>query len=266
MVTKRTENGARNQFGVFAGVFTPCTLTILGVIMFLRFGMVVGNAGILHAIVIVLIAKSITMLTALSLWATATNIKVKGGGAYFLISRSLGIEVGGAIGVVFYLSQAISVALYVLGFTEALTQVVEPLADHAILTASNPFLKEYLAFEKLLRNVLAAIRARRKGLPPSDHVLGEGEIVEQLGRASAEDFGLGQEIPWIERLVEARDPLQLEDTIEQILWDYLDEQTTQVYFDFEVILAYLLKLQLLEKRLALSEERGMEIVRHLEGV
>ena len=138
--------------------------------------------------------------------------------------------------------------------------------DHAILTASNPFLKEYLGFEKLLRNVLAAIRARRKGLPPSDHVLGEGEIVEQLGRASAEDFGLGQEIPWIERLVEARDPLQLEDTIEQILWDYLDEQTTQVYFDFEVILAYLLKLQLLEKRLALSEERGMEIVRHLEGV
>ena len=138
--------------------------------------------------------------------------------------------------------------------------------DHVIRTTRNPFLREYLAFEKLLRNVLAAIRARRKGLPPSDHILGEGEIVEQLGRASAEDFGLGQEIPWIERLIEARDPLQLEDTIEQILWDYLDEQTTQVYFDFEVILAYLLKLQLLEKRLALSEERGMEIVRHLEGV
>jgi len=138
--------------------------------------------------------------------------------------------------------------------------------DHAIMTASNPFLKEYLTFEKLLRNVLAAIRARRKGLPPSDHVLGEGEIEEQLGRANAEYFGLGQDLPWIERLLEARDPLQLEDTIEQILWDYLDEQTTQVYFDFEVILAYLLKLQLLEKRLALSEERGMEIVRHLEGV
>ena len=137
---------------------------------------------------------------------------------------------------------------------------------HAIQTSTNVFLKEYLAFERLLRNVLAAIRARRKGLPPSDHILGEGEIVEQLGRSSAEDFALGQEIPWIERLVAAKDPLQLEDTIEQILWDYLDEQTVQVYFDFEVILAYLLKLQLLEKRLALSEERGMEIVRHLEGV
>ncbi len=149
---------------------------------------------------------------------------------------------------------------------EEVNQLHQIYYDHAIQTATNPFLKEYLAFEKLLRNVLAAIRARRKGLPPSDHVLGEGEIVEQLGRASAEDFGLGQEIPWIERLVEARDPLQLEDTIEQIVWDYLDEQTTQVYFDFEVILAYLLKLQLLEKRLALNEERGMEIVRHLEGV
>ena len=138
--------------------------------------------------------------------------------------------------------------------------------DHVIHTTSNPFLKEYLAFEKLLRNVLAAIRARRKGLPPSDHILGEGEIADQLGRSTAEDFGLGQEIPWIERLIEARDPLQLEDTIEQILWDYLDEQIVQIYFDFEVILAYLLKLQLLEKRLALSEERGMEMVRHLEGV
>lgn len=138
--------------------------------------------------------------------------------------------------------------------------------DHVIQYTTNLFLREYLAFEKLLRNVLAAIRARRKGLPPADHLLGEGEVVEQLGRASAEDFGLGQEIPWIERLVEARDPLQLEDTIEQILWDYLDEQTTQVYFDFEAVLAYLLKLQLLERRLALSEERGMEIVRHLEGV
>jgi hypothetical protein len=138
--------------------------------------------------------------------------------------------------------------------------------DHAIQTATNPLLKEYLAFEKLLRNVLAAIRARRKGLPPADHILGGGEIVEQLGRSNAEDFGLGQEIPWIERVIAARDPLQLEDAIEQILWDYLDEQTAQLYFDFEVILAYLLKLQLLEKRLALSEERGMEIVRHLEGV
>ena len=88
------------KFGMFGGVFTPCTLTILGVIMFLRFGHVVGQAGIINALLIVLAAKIITTLTTLSLSAIATNTRVKGGGAYYLISRSLGVEFGGAIGVV----------------------------------------------------------------------------------------------------------------------------------------------------------------------
>lgn len=131
-----TETGSARRFTTFGGVFTPCTLTILGVIMFLRFGEVVGNAGILRAAIIVSIAKLITTLTALSLSAIATNIKVKGGGAYYLISRSLGIEFGGAIGVVFYLSQAVSVALYVMGFTEALLAVVPALGAAPRLTAS----------------------------------------------------------------------------------------------------------------------------------
>ncbi len=106
-------------FGTFGGVFTPCTLTILGVIMFLRFGYVVGNAGLMRTVCILATAKVITTLTTLSLSAIATNTRVKGGGAYFLISRSLGVEFGGAIGVVFFMAQAISVAMYVIGFTEA---------------------------------------------------------------------------------------------------------------------------------------------------
>lgn len=113
---------ASNQssgFGMFGGVFTPCTLTILGVIMFLRYGYVVGNAGLLWTLVILASAKIITTLTTLSLSAIATNTKVKGGGAYFLISRSLGAKFGGAIGIVFFFAQAISVAMYVIGFTEA---------------------------------------------------------------------------------------------------------------------------------------------------
>ena len=101
------------------GVFTPCTLTILGVIMFLRLGYVVGNSGVLLALAIVLVSKLITLLTTISLSGIATNTRVKGGGAYFLISRSLGVEFGGAIGIVFFLAQAISVALYSLGFAEA---------------------------------------------------------------------------------------------------------------------------------------------------
>lgn len=105
---------------MFGGVFTPCTLTILGVIMFLRFGYVVGQSGVIYALLIVAISKSITTLTSLSLSAIATNTRVEGGGAYYLISRSLGVEFGGAIGLVFFLAQAISVAMYVIGFTEAL--------------------------------------------------------------------------------------------------------------------------------------------------
>jgi amino acid transporter len=109
------------KFGTFGGVFTPCTLTILGVIMFLRFGNVVGNAGLVWAVIILAVSKIITTLTTLSLSAAATNTRVEGGGAYFLISRSLGVEFGGAIGIVFFLAQAISVSMYVIGFTEAFT-------------------------------------------------------------------------------------------------------------------------------------------------
>jgi len=113
---------AASKFGTFGGVFTPCTLTILGVIMFLRFGRVVGQSGLMYAVLIILISKSITLLTSLSLSAIATNTRVKGGGAYFLISRSLGVEFGGAIGVVFFLAQAISVSMYIIGFSEAFLQ------------------------------------------------------------------------------------------------------------------------------------------------
>ena len=125
------------RFGTFAGVFTPCTLTILGVIMFLRFGFVVGQAGLWSALAVVACAKVITVLTTLSLSAIATNTEVKGGGAYFLISRSLGVEFGGAIGLVFFLAQAISVAMYVNGFAEAINETF-PAGDLQIIaTATN---------------------------------------------------------------------------------------------------------------------------------
>lgn len=129
-----------NRFGTFAGVFTPCVLTILGVIMFLRFGYVVGQTGVMAALLIVLASKVITMLTTLSLSAIATNTKVEGGGAYFLISRSLGPEFGGAIGLVFFAAQALSVAMYVIGFTEALTTYLPAGVSHTtVATITNVF-------------------------------------------------------------------------------------------------------------------------------
>ncbi len=125
---------------MFGGVFTPCTLTILGVIMFLRFGYVLGQAGIIYAVIIIAVAKLITLLTTLSLSAIATNTEVKGGGAYFLISRSLGAEFGGAIGLVFFLAQAISVAMYAIGFSEALVASVPgELSITLVATVCNVF-------------------------------------------------------------------------------------------------------------------------------
>lgn len=117
-----------SKFGTLGGVFIPNVLTILGVIMFLRTGWVVGNAGIKQALTILVIANAITFLTALSLSAIATNTKVGGGGAYFLISRSLGLEIGGAIGLPLFLAQAISVAFYIIGFVESL-QFLFPAID-----------------------------------------------------------------------------------------------------------------------------------------
>jgi len=108
------------SFGTFKGVFTPSVLTILGVIMYLRFGWVLGSVGLAGTLLIVTIATSITFLTGLSLSALATNMKVGGGGAYFIISRSLGLEAGAAIGLPLFFAQSFGIAFYVSGFTEAL--------------------------------------------------------------------------------------------------------------------------------------------------
>ncbi len=105
-------------YGTFEGVFVPTLLTILGVILYLRTGWVVGNAGLGGAIAIILIGYAITGSTAMSIASIATNTPLAGGGAYAIISRSLGLEAGGAVGVPLYLSQALAVALYVFGFRD----------------------------------------------------------------------------------------------------------------------------------------------------
>ncbi|MEM8965841.1 MAG: Na-K-Cl cotransporter [Bacteroidota bacterium] len=115
------------KLGTFGGVFTPSLLTILGVIMYLRFGWVVGNVGLIGTLIIVTLSTSITFLTSLSIASIATDTQVKGGGAYYMISRSLGIEVGGAVGIPLFIAQALSVALYVIGFAESLVAVFPAL-------------------------------------------------------------------------------------------------------------------------------------------
>ncbi|MFD0835900.1 amino acid permease [Mariniflexile aquimaris] len=122
----------KKTFGTFAGVFTPTTLTILGVIMYIRQPWVVGNAGVLGALAIILLSVAITLATALSLSSITTNIRIGSGGAFSLISQSLGLEIGGAIGIPFYFAQAIAVAMYIFGFREGL-QILVPLINPIIL-------------------------------------------------------------------------------------------------------------------------------------
>jgi potassium/chloride transporter 4/5/6 len=124
----RTEAG----LGSFLGVFTPSILTILGVIMYLRFGWVVGHAGLVGALVIVVAANLITLVTTLSLSAVATNMRVGVGGAYYIISRSLGLQIGGAIGLPLFLSQVLSVTLYSFGLAESVRFAWGDMPDGAI--------------------------------------------------------------------------------------------------------------------------------------
>jgi solute carrier family 12 sodium/potassium/chloride transporter 2 len=118
--------------GTFGGVFTPSILTILGVIMYLRFGWVVGNVGLLGTLVIVTLSTTITLLTALSISAIATSQRVGTGGAYFMISRSLGIEAGGAVGLPLYFALLLSVALYTVGFAESVVRVFPMLNETTV--------------------------------------------------------------------------------------------------------------------------------------
>jgi len=123
------------SFGTFKGVYTPSVLTIFGVIMYLRFGWVLGNVGLAGTLLIVTIATAITFLTGLSISAMATNMKVGGGGAYYIIARSLGLEAGAAIGLPLFFARAIGVAFYIAGFTEALLSIANPLPFDPALSA-----------------------------------------------------------------------------------------------------------------------------------
>jgi amino acid transporter len=112
------ENRPTHGFGT-APVFFTAISTILGAILFLRFGFAVGTLGFTGVILIILLGHLVTIPTALAISEIATNRRVEGGGEYFIISRSFGFNIGSAIGLALYLSQAISVAFYVIAFTEA---------------------------------------------------------------------------------------------------------------------------------------------------
>lgn len=108
------------KFGAFAGVFTPSILSILGVILFLRLPWIVGQAGLWATIGIILVAHVISFTTGLSVSSLATDKRVGTGGVYYIISRTMGLPIGGATGFVLFLALAFSISLYLIGFAESL--------------------------------------------------------------------------------------------------------------------------------------------------
>ncbi|XP_064161354.1 solute carrier family 12 member 5 isoform X2 [Anguilla rostrata] len=116
------------RMGTLMGVYLPCLQNIFGVILFLRMTWVVGVGGVLGSFIIVFICCSTTMLTAISMSAIATNGVVPAGGSYYMISRSLGPEFGGAVGICFYLGTTFAGAMYILGCIEILLIYIVPQA------------------------------------------------------------------------------------------------------------------------------------------
>ena len=107
------------KLGTFGGVFTPSILTILGVIMYLRFPTIIGQAGLVNTIGIIVIAHIISITTSLSVASLSTDKTVKTGGTYFMISRSLGLPIGGTLGFALFVGLSFSVSLYLIGFAES---------------------------------------------------------------------------------------------------------------------------------------------------
>ncbi|XP_050984832.1 solute carrier family 12 member 7 isoform X3 [Labeo rohita] len=125
-IQRVTVNGP--QMGTFIGVFLPCMQNILGVILFLRLTWIVGTAGIVESLAIVFMCCSCTMLTAISMSAIATNGVVPAGGSYYMISRALGPEFGGAVGFCFYLGTTFAGSMYILGTMEIFLTYIMPSA------------------------------------------------------------------------------------------------------------------------------------------
>ncbi|XP_071187816.1 solute carrier family 12 member 9-like isoform X3 [Salvelinus alpinus] len=129
-----TPNAVPRKLNTFFGVIVPTVLSMFSIVLFLRTGFVVGHAGLLQGLVMLLVAYTIISLTILSICAISTNGAVQGGGAYFMISRSLGPEFGGSIGLMFFLAKVCACGVYVLGLVEAILDIFgqDPASSSAL--------------------------------------------------------------------------------------------------------------------------------------
>ncbi len=177
----------RGRFGTFGGVFTPSILTILGVVMYMRLGWVTGQVGLAWALAIVVVAHLISFATGLSVSSIATNRTVGAGGAYYMISRSLGAPAGAAIGMPLFLAQALSVTFYIVGFVETLQQLVPWLTGPWAIAAGTVINVGITALS--LKSAELAIKAQ--------YVVMAAIVVSLVGFFTGRTEGYPEAVEWV---------------------------------------------------------------------
>ena len=128
------------------------------------------------------------------------------------------------------------------------------------------FLREWSEFDRNLRNVTAALKARALQIPVEDALVGGGDVADQLARSSAADFGLKGELTYIDALIAASEEqnlLEKEHKIDKIRWEQADELSWSDYFDIDALLAYLVKINIVARWMRLDEKRGREMLGRL---
>lgn len=135
-----------------------------------------------------------------------------------------------------------------------------------VLKEKNTFLREWFHFDLTIRNVITAIGARKHNINYELQIIGTDEVSESIRKSQARDFGLANEIDYIEELIDTariEDIQDREKNIDQFKWDYLEEVTFFNYFTIEKILAHTIKLGMVERWLAIDKEHGKEMFEKL---
>ena len=179
------------KFGTFGGVFTPSILTILGVIMYMRMPMIAGEAGLFGTLGIIIVAHIISITTGLSVSSIATDKKVKEGGTYYIISRSLGLPIGGTLGLALFVGLSFSVSLYLIGFAESFlgyfdmpmdinhiriagTIILLVVTIITFISTSLAIKTQYLIMFAILLSLLSILLGKHDLVPATPNLFGKG--------------------------------------------------------------------------------------------
>ncbi|ASB51142.1 hypothetical protein CDL62_11645 [Alkalitalea saponilacus] len=135
-----------------------------------------------------------------------------------------------------------------------------------LLDSSNEFVREVSMYQKNIGNLMMALNARKYNMKVDEHLVGDDEVTSALKKSRTRDFGLYNQITDIEQLIqifESEDMVDRELKLDYHKWHFLDESTFFNYFTIEKVLAFLLKLFIVERWMSLDSEKGKEMFNQL---